>query len=75
MDSPRKTDLNRKSQEDTKIGESFCYLSFLGISKSQNVRVNIYCNFTNELLCLSELLYRSTMELFAFLAVIWQHLQ
>jgi len=25
--------------------------------------------------CLSELLYRSNMDLFAFLTVIWQHLQ
>jgi len=43
-------------QKDVKLGESFYYLPYLGICKSQNVLVNIYCNFANELLCLSELL-------------------
>jgi len=33
------------------------------------------CNLAHEFLCLSELLYRSNMDLFAFLAVIWRHLQ
>jgi len=47
------------------------YLPYLGICKSQNVSVNIYCNFTNELLCLLEILYRSNMDLFVFLTVIW----
>ena len=32
----------------------------------------MYCNFDNELLCLLELLYRSNMDLFVFLTVIWQ---
>jgi len=39
------------------------------------VRVNVRCNFANELLFLSELLYRSNMNLFASLKVIWQNLQ
>jgi len=43
----------------------------MGISKSQNVRVDISYNFATELVCLSELLYRSNMDLFAFLTVIW----
>jgi len=34
----------------------------------------VYCNLAYELLCLSHL-YRSKMELFAFLTVIWQYLQ
>jgi len=34
----------------------------------------IYCSLAYEFLCLSWLLYRSNMELFAFLTVIWQHL-
>ena len=48
-------DLNRKFQVDTKLGESFCYLPYLGISKTQNVRLNTYYDFSNELVCLSEL--------------------
>jgi len=63
--------LNRKFQVDRKWGESFCYLPYLTISKSQKVRVNIYCNSSNALLCLSELLYHSNMDLFVFLTVIW----
>jgi len=55
--------------------ESFCYLPYLRIFKSQKVQMNIYCNFANELLCLRKLLYHSNMDLFAFLMVIWQHLQ
>jgi len=36
--------------------------------------VNIYSNLAYELLYSSELLYRSNIELFAFLKVIWRHL-
>jgi len=71
----QKTDLNKKSQVDTKLDQSICYLPYLGICKSQNMRVTTYCNVSNELLCLSELLYHSNMDLLAFLTVIWQHLQ
>ena len=42
---------------------------------SQNVLANTYCNFANELVCLSELLYRNNMDMFAFLMVVWQNLQ
>jgi len=71
----KKASLNRKSRVDTKLGESFYYLSSLGICKSQNVLVNAYCNFANELVCLSEFLYRNNMDLFAFLMVVWEKLQ
>ena len=71
----KKANLNRKFQVDTKLGESFYYLPYLGIYKSQNVLVNTYCNFENELVCLSELLYRNNMDLFAFLMVVWKNLQ
>ena len=57
---------------DTKLGKCFYYLPYLGICTSQNVPLNMYCNFANELLCLSELLYRNDMDLFAFLTVIWR---
>jgi len=69
--------LSRKSQADTKLVESFYHVPYLSIGKTQNVRVklNICCNFANELLCLSELLYRGNIGLFAFLTVIWLHLQ
>ena len=33
------SDLNRKSQVNIKLGESFYYLQYLGICKSQNVLV------------------------------------
>jgi len=65
IDTPIKTGLNRKSQVDTKLGESFC-LPYLGICKSQNVLANIYCNFAS----LLGLIYPSNMDLFAFLTVI-----
>jgi len=65
---PKKTGFNRKSQVDIKLGESFYYLPYLGICKSQNVLVNMYCNFTNELLCLSKLIYPSKMNCLQF----WQ---
>jgi len=39
------------------------------------VKLNIFCNIANELLSLSQLLYRSYKDLFAFLTVIWQHLK
>ena len=71
MDSPKNPDLNVKSLVDTELGESFCYLPYLGICKSQHVRVNIHCRFAIELLCLSEFLYRCNTELFAFLTVLW----
>ena len=72
---PKKANLNRKSQVNTKLGEGFYYLPYLDICKSQNVLVNTYCNFANELVCLSELLYRNNMDMFAFLMVVWQNLQ
>jgi len=71
----KKANLNRKSQVDTKLGGSFYYLPYLGICKSQNVLVNTYCNFADELVCLSELLYRNNMNLFTFLIVVWQNLR
>jgi len=71
----KKTDLNRKSQLDTKLDQSFYYLPYLDICKSQNVLLNIHCNFADKLLCLSGLLYRSNMDLFGFLTVIWRNLQ
>jgi len=45
----KKTGLERKSQVDIKAGESFYYLLYLCISKSHNVLVNIYCNFSSGL--------------------------
>ena len=51
---------------DTKLGECMYYLPYLGICKSQNVPLNMYCNFANELLCLSELLYRNDMDFLHF---------
>jgi len=36
----KKTDLNRKSQEDTKLDQTFYYLPYMGICKLQNVLVN-----------------------------------
>jgi len=71
----KKANFNRKSQVNTKLGEAFYYLPYLDICKSQNVLVNTYCNFANELVCLSELLYRNNMDMFAFLMVDWQNLQ
>jgi len=65
--------LNRKSQVDINLGESFNYLPCQSICVSQNMVVNIYCNSANELLCLSELSYPRNMDLFAFLTVMWQH--
>ena len=65
----------QKSEVDNKLGRSFYYLPHLDICKSQNVPVNIYCNFANELLCLLESLYRSNIDLFALPAVVWQHSQ
>jgi len=70
-----KANLNRKSQENTKLGEAFYDLPYLDICKSQNVLANTYCNFANELVCLPELLYRNNMDMFAFLMVVWQNLQ
>ena len=71
----KKANFNRKSQVNTKLGEAFYYLPYSDICKSQNVLVNTYCNFANELVCLSELLYRNNMDMFAFLMVVWQNLQ
>ena len=45
-------DLNRKFlQLDKNLGESFYYLPYLDICKSEKVLVNIYCKFAYELLC------------------------
>ena len=71
----KKASLNRKSQVNTEVGEAFYYLPDLDICKLQNVLVNAYCNLVNELVCLSELLYRNNMDMFAFLMVVWQNLQ
>ena len=46
-DSPKKiSEFNRKSQVDTKLGESFYYLSYLDIWKSQNVPLNMDCKLS-----------------------------
>ena len=71
----KRANFNRKSQVNTKLGEAFYYLPYLDICKSQNVIVNTYYNFVNKLVCLSELLYRNNMDMFAFLMVVWQNLQ
>jgi len=36
-------------QVDTTLSGSFYYLPYLGMCKLQNVLLNIYCNFANEL--------------------------